>query len=76
MASNPIINALTILEDEIVQEEALIQASQIRIEELKFNFMLSSKNKILAIKNLQKRILSSRTKIVDLKKRKTIISVT
>ena len=76
MASNPIINALTILKDEIVQEEALIQASQIRIEELKFNFMLSSKNKILAIKNLQKRILSSRTKIVDLKKRKTIISVT
>ena len=75
MTSNVVLEVIERIDRLISEEEGDIFNSLARIEQLRFNIMLSSKNKAIAINNLKRRIASSKRKIVDLKARKTIISV-
>lgn len=76
MSSKPILDYLQYLDQQITFEEANIQICFTRINQIKENFMLSHKTKSLNIKIIKKNIFASKQKIIELRTKKAIISIT
>ncbi|KAJ0529367.1 putative viral movement protein [Helianthus annuus] len=76
MSSKPILDYLQYLDQQITFEEANIQIYFTRINQIKENFMLSHKTKSLNIKIIKKNIFASKQKIIELRTKKAIISIT
>ena len=75
MTLNPILEALQILDEEISFEEADLQVSLIRIEQLKSEILLDQKTKSNYIKTLEEKVVSSKIRIMEIKAKKALITI-